>query len=138
MDEGPSGPQEWWAHHTPDHAPHPVTGSDPVLCFTQYEESSGKCKGLLGEGVSVGDCCLNAAYAYQEPGSKLCQACRLGGAWGWEDAETTFYKVTQNWALCFSGISKGGSKALIHDHSLSLLRLSSVNIWVQKILCCGE
>ncbi|ELK23933.1 Properdin [Myotis davidii] len=54
----------------------PATGSEPVLCFTQYEESSGKCKGLLGGGVRVQDCCLNAAYAFQEPGSKLCQPCR--------------------------------------------------------------
>ncbi|ELK17036.1 Properdin [Pteropus alecto] len=54
----------------------PATGSDPVLCFTQYEESLGKCKSLLGEGVRVEDCCLNTAYAFQEPGSKLCQACR--------------------------------------------------------------
>lgn len=35
------------------------------------------CKGLLGGGVSVKDCCLNPAYGFQEPGSKLCQACRL-------------------------------------------------------------
>ncbi|XP_029095799.1 properdin [Monodon monoceros] len=55
----------------------PATGSDPVLCFTQYEESTGKCKGLLGGGVSTEDCCLNADYAFQEPGSKLCMACRL-------------------------------------------------------------
>lgn len=54
----------------------PATGSEPVVCFTQYEESSGKCKGLLGGGVRVQDCCLNAAYAFQTPGSKLCQACR--------------------------------------------------------------
>ncbi|XP_019488074.1 PREDICTED: properdin [Hipposideros armiger] len=54
----------------------PATGSDPVLCFTQYEEFSGKCKGLLGGGVRVEDCCLNTAYAFQEPDSKLCQACR--------------------------------------------------------------
>ncbi|XP_007537418.1 properdin [Erinaceus europaeus] len=54
----------------------PATGSNPVLCFSQYEESSGKCKGLLGGGVSVEDCCLNTAYAFQVPGSKLCQACR--------------------------------------------------------------
>ncbi|KAJ8792290.1 hypothetical protein J1605_004071 [Eschrichtius robustus] len=55
----------------------PATGSDPVLCFTQYEESTGKCKGLLGGGVSTEDCCLNPDYAFQEPGSKLCMACRL-------------------------------------------------------------
>ncbi|XP_055984656.1 properdin [Sorex fumeus] len=54
-----------------------TTGSDPVLCFTQYEESSGKCQNLLGGGVSVENCCLNTAYAFQNPGSKLCQACRL-------------------------------------------------------------
>ncbi|XP_036918278.1 properdin [Sturnira hondurensis] len=54
----------------------PATGSDPVLCFTQYEESSGKCKDLLGKGVREEDCCLNPNYAFQEPGSKLCQACR--------------------------------------------------------------
>ncbi|GAB5584569.1 hemicentin-1 isoform X7 [Prionailurus iriomotensis] len=54
----------------------PATGSDPVLCFTQYEEATGKCMGLLGGGVSVNDCCLNPAYAFQKPGSKLCQACR--------------------------------------------------------------
>uniref|UniRef100_A0A8C9KRI1 Complement factor properdin n=1 Tax=Panthera tigris altaica TaxID=74533 RepID=A0A8C9KRI1_PANTA len=54
----------------------PATGSDPVLCFTQYEEATGKCTGLLGGGVSVNDCCLNPAYAFQKPGSKLCQACR--------------------------------------------------------------
>ncbi|KAF0886776.1 PROP protein, partial [Crocuta crocuta] len=57
--------------------PNPVPGSDPVFCFTQYEEASGKCMGLLGGGVSVKDCCLNPAYAFQKPGSKLCQACRL-------------------------------------------------------------
>lgn len=50
------------------------------------------------------DCCLNSAYAFQEPGSKLCQACRLEGAWGWEGAGRT---------LSFSGIPKRGSKALI-------------------------
>ncbi|XP_058907227.1 properdin [Kogia breviceps] len=55
----------------------PATGSDPVFCFTQYEESTGKCKGLLGGGVSTEDCCLNADYAFQEPSSKLCMACRL-------------------------------------------------------------
>lgn len=77
-------PRDAQAYHILDRAllPFPVTGSDPVLCFTQYEESSGKCKGLLGGGVRVEDCCLNSAYAFQEPDSKLCQACRLGGAWG--------------------------------------------------------
>ncbi|XP_037677367.1 properdin [Choloepus didactylus] len=54
----------------------PATGSDPVLCFTRYEESTGKCKDLLGGGVSTEDCCLNAAYAFQEPGGGLCQACK--------------------------------------------------------------
>ncbi|XP_032282494.1 properdin isoform X2 [Phoca vitulina] len=54
----------------------PAAGSVSVLCFTHYEESSGICKGLLGGGVSVEDCCLNPAYGFQEPGSKLCQACR--------------------------------------------------------------
>ncbi|EGV92937.1 Properdin [Cricetulus griseus] len=54
----------------------PATGSDPVFCFTKYEESSGKCKGLLGGDVSVEDCCLNAAYAFQEHGGGPCQACR--------------------------------------------------------------
>ncbi|EPY75677.1 properdin [Camelus ferus] len=49
--------------------------SDPVLCFTQYEESSGKCKGLLGGGVSVEDCCLNADYAFQESSHSFCMAC---------------------------------------------------------------
>lgn len=53
-----------------------TTGSDPALCFTQYEESSGKCQNLLGSDVSVKDCCLNNAYAFQKPDSKLCQACR--------------------------------------------------------------
>lgn len=53
-----------------------------MLCFTQYEEPSGKCKGLLGGGVSVKDCCLNTAYAYQERNGGLCQPCRLGGVWG--------------------------------------------------------
>nr|XP_031301178.1 properdin [Camelus dromedarius] len=53
----------------------PATGSDPVLCFTQYEESSGKCKGLLGGGVSVEDCCLNADYAFQESSHSFCMAC---------------------------------------------------------------
>lgn len=57
----------------------PATGSDPVLCFTQYEESSGKCTGLLGGDVSVENCCLNAAYAFQEHGGGPCQACRFGG-----------------------------------------------------------
>ena len=55
------------------------TGSDPVLCFTQYEESSGKCTGLLGGDVSVEICCLNAAYAFQEHDGGPCQACRFGG-----------------------------------------------------------
>ncbi|GAB1302677.1 Properdin [Apodemus speciosus] len=53
----------------------PATGSDPVLCFTQYDESSGKCKGLLGKDIGVDDCCLNAAYAFQEHDGGLCQAC---------------------------------------------------------------
>uniref|UniRef100_A0A452FGS4 Complement factor properdin n=1 Tax=Capra hircus TaxID=9925 RepID=A0A452FGS4_CAPHI len=52
-------------------------GSDSVLCFAQYEESTGKCKDLLGGGVSMKNCCLNANYAFQKPGSKLCMACRL-------------------------------------------------------------
>lgn len=59
----------------------PATGSDPVLCFTQYEESSGRCKGLLGRDIRVEDCCLNAAYAFQEHDGGLCQACRFGGTW---------------------------------------------------------
>lgn len=59
-----------------------LTGSDPVFCFTKYEESSGKCKGLLGGDVSVEDCCLNAAYAFQEHGGGPCQACRFGGHLG--------------------------------------------------------
>lgn len=54
----------------------PAKGSVPIWCFTQYEESSGKCQGFLGKGIRVEDCCLNPAYAFQEPGSKLCQACR--------------------------------------------------------------
>nr|BAE42416.1 unnamed protein product [Mus musculus] len=54
----------------------PATGSDPVLCFTQYEESSGRCKGLLGRDIRVEDCCLNAANAFQEHDGGLCQACR--------------------------------------------------------------
>lgn len=63
-------------HHTADHVPHPIPDSATVFCYTEYEESSGMCKGLLGGGVSVKDCCLNPAYGFQEPGSKLCQACR--------------------------------------------------------------
>ncbi|XP_037368358.1 properdin [Talpa occidentalis] len=64
----------------------PATGLGPVHCFTQYEESSGECKGLLGENIRVEDCCLNTAYAFQEPGSKLCHTCRsprwsLWSAW---------------------------------------------------------
>ncbi|XP_055421614.1 properdin isoform X2 [Bubalus kerabau] len=55
----------------------PATGSDPVFCFAQYEESTGKCKDLLGGGVRVEECCLNAGYAFQKPGSNLCMACRL-------------------------------------------------------------
>ncbi|XP_040851928.1 properdin-like [Ochotona curzoniae] len=54
----------------------PASGSDPVVCFMQYEESSGKCKDLLGEGISEEECCLNPAYAFRKAGSELCQACR--------------------------------------------------------------
>ncbi|XP_006864350.1 PREDICTED: properdin [Chrysochloris asiatica] len=61
----------------------PATGADPVLCFTQYEESSGKCKDLLGGGVSADDCCLNSAYAFQEPGSGICQICRFARWSSW-------------------------------------------------------
>lgn len=90
-------PRGAWAPHTLlTVLPQPVTGSDPVLCFTQYEESTGKCKGLLGGGVSTEDCCLNADYAFQELGSKLCMACRLGGVWGLRGAERTVCRATQN------------------------------------------
>ncbi|XP_033616083.1 properdin isoform X4 [Fukomys damarensis] len=54
----------------------PGTGSDPVLCFSQYEDSTGRCQGPLGRDISVEDCCLNAAYAFQERDGGLCQACR--------------------------------------------------------------
>ena len=80
--------------------PHPVTGSDPVFCFAQYEESTGKCKDLLGRGVSVEDCCLNAGYAFQKPGSNLCMACRSGGAWGLWEAKRTVCGATQNLGSC--------------------------------------
>uniref|UniRef100_A0A452S6D2 Complement factor properdin n=1 Tax=Ursus americanus TaxID=9643 RepID=A0A452S6D2_URSAM len=57
--------------------PTPAAAASPgSLLEMFYEESSGKCKGLLGGGVSVEDCCLNPAYGFQEPGSKLCHACR--------------------------------------------------------------
>ncbi|XP_077891038.1 properdin isoform X2 [Ictidomys tridecemlineatus] len=74
----------------------PTTGSDPVLCFSQYEEDSGRCKGLLGGGVSVEDCCLNAAYAFQESGSGLCRACRLPRWSPWS-----------SWAPCSVTCSEG-------------------------------
>lgn len=81
--------------------PHPVTGSDPVFCFAQYEESTGKCKDLLGGGVRVEECCLNAGYAFQKPGSNLCMACRSGGAWGLWEAKRTVCGATQNLGSCF-------------------------------------
>ncbi|XP_004713275.1 properdin [Echinops telfairi] len=74
----------------------PATGADPVLCFTQYEESSGKCKNLLGGGVSAEDCCLNAAYAFQEPGSTFCQACRYARWSPWS-----------GWSPCSRSCSEG-------------------------------
>ncbi|XP_005593486.3 properdin isoform X1 [Macaca fascicularis] len=74
----------------------PATGSDPVLCFTQYEESSGKCKGLLGGGVSVKDCCLNTAYAYQERNGGLCQPCR-----------SPRWSLWSTWAPCSVTCSEG-------------------------------
>lgn len=80
--------------------PHSVTGSDSVQCFAQYEESTGKCKDFLGGGVRVEDCCLNAAYAFQKPGSKLCMACRSEGAWGLREAKRTVRRATQNLGSC--------------------------------------
>ncbi|KAM5221552.1 properdin [Ctenodactylus gundi] len=73
-----------------------ATGSDPVICFTQYEDTSGKCKGLLGQGVSVEDCCLNAAYAFQEHDGGLCQACRSPQWSQWS-----------SWAPCSVSCSEG-------------------------------
>uniref|UniRef100_A0A8C6R5U3 Complement factor properdin n=1 Tax=Nannospalax galili TaxID=1026970 RepID=A0A8C6R5U3_NANGA len=74
----------------------PTTGSDPVLCFTQYEESSGRCKNLLGGGVSVEDCCLNAAYAFQERNGGLCQICR-----------SPQWSLWSSWAPCSVTCSEG-------------------------------
>lgn len=74
----------------------PATGSDPVLCFTQYEESSGKCKGLLGGGVSVEDCCLNTAFAYQKRSGGLCQPCR-----------SPRWSLWSTWAPCSVTCSEG-------------------------------
>nr|6RUR_U Chain U, Properdin [Homo sapiens]6RUR_X Chain X, Properdin [Homo sapiens]6RUS_A Chain A, Properdin [Homo sapiens] len=69
---------------------------DPVLCFTQYEESSGKCKGLLGGGVSVEDCCLNTAFAYQKRSGGLCQPCR-----------SPRWSLWSTWAPCSVTCSEG-------------------------------
>ncbi|XP_012999764.1 properdin isoform X2 [Cavia porcellus] len=74
----------------------PATGSDPVLCFSQYEDSSGKCKGLLGKDVSLEDCCLNAAYAFKERDNGHCQACRSPRWSPWS-----------SWAPCSVSCSEG-------------------------------
>ncbi|XP_051824802.1 properdin isoform X1 [Antechinus flavipes] len=50
-------------------------GGQSVRCFSNFEEASSQCQGLLGESVSKDDCCLNAAHGFQIPGSQTCQAC---------------------------------------------------------------
>ncbi|XP_013362367.1 PREDICTED: properdin isoform X2 [Chinchilla lanigera] len=74
----------------------PATGSDPVLCFTQYEDSTGRCKGLLGRDISVEDCCLNAAYAFKEHDDVHCQACRSPQWSSWS-----------SWSPCSVSCSEG-------------------------------
>lgn len=107
--------------------PHPVTGSDSVLCFAQYEESTGKCKDLLGGGVSMKNCCLNANYAFQKPGSKLCMACRSGGAWGLWEAKRTVCGVTQNLGSCLLSDSPAWLQGPDHNCSSRSLSLGSVD-----------
>lgn len=70
------------------------------------------------------DCCLNPAYAFQEPGKKLCQACRSGGAW---DCGETQLGSSLLWD--FQGPAR--------HHSSGFLSLSFIDIWGQNILCCG-
>ncbi|XP_043829857.1 properdin isoform X4 [Dromiciops gliroides] len=50
-------------------------GRETGRCFSNFEEASSQCQGLLGEGVSKDACCLNAAHGFQIPGSQICQAC---------------------------------------------------------------
>ncbi|XP_074133316.1 properdin isoform X1 [Sminthopsis crassicaudata] len=50
-------------------------GGESVRCFSNFEEASSQCQGLLGESVSKDACCLNAAHGFQIPGSQTCQAC---------------------------------------------------------------
>ncbi|XP_042311059.1 properdin isoform X3 [Sceloporus undulatus] len=47
-----------------------------VHCYEVFDEATGSCRSLLGDGVAVQDCCLNHAYAFQEGEGAPCRACR--------------------------------------------------------------
>ncbi|XP_026567372.1 properdin [Pseudonaja textilis] len=51
-----------------------------VLCYKTFDEISGTCSNLLGDGVSQEDCCLNDQYGFQLTENGACQSCR-GAQW---------------------------------------------------------
>lgn len=79
------------------------------------------------------DCCLNPNYAFQEPGSKLCQACRLGGAWGWGKVGRTAAGRPRS-GLSFSGIPKDVSKVLIMTIALDFSAFVLLTFGTRKLL----
>ncbi|XP_028850208.1 properdin-like [Denticeps clupeoides] len=51
----------------------PLSASQDVECYSEFDEVTGNCVGVLGH-VKMEHCCLNTNYAYKEKGE--CMSCR--------------------------------------------------------------
>ncbi|KAG8129767.1 hypothetical protein E2320_016461 [Naja naja] len=70
--------------------------AENVLCYKTFNEISGTCSDLLGDGISQEDCCLNHQFGFQSTENGACQSCR----------EARWSKWT-SWSACSVSCTEG-------------------------------